>query len=341
MRSLLTSSRIILVSAIAFLLAGSRVHSIEKNSTGLPNVSTRKESGWALSADFLYWRPSEDTSSIWASAISIGQNTSSWDVPSFKFKRAFGFRLGTGYNLAYDQWDTALYWTWFRTEKSHTIRHAPDTFINPEFDAAFLTRNNALSLKGHWSLLFNMFDWELGRSYWVSRCLFLRPFMGIKGGWIHQSIRARYSDLIINDVQTDNSGRERLKNNFWGIGPSAGINTKWKVRDLGFHYLNFFGDFSFATLWGSWACSDVYKNTLAHKFSVKTKNSSLGVPMFRGFVGIGWDANLRANRSHFAAKLGFEMQLWLNQLRIATLQVQRLHGDLTLHGLTFNCRYDY
>ena len=63
--------------------------------------------------------------------------------------------------------------------------------------------------------------------------------------------------------------------------------------------------------------------------------------MFRGFVGIGWDADLRSCKSHFAAKLGFESQLWLNQLRISTLQVQRLHGDLTLQGLTFNCRLDY
>lgn len=57
--------------------------------------------------------------------------------------------------------------------------------------------------------------------------------------------------------------------------------------------------------------------------------------MFRGFAGIGWNA------THLSAKLGFETQIWFNQLRLSTLQIQRLHGDLTLQGLTFNCRYDY
>ncbi len=90
-----------------------------------------------------------------------------------------------------------------------------------------------------------------------------------------------------------------------------------------------------ATLWGNWTCADVYKSTVPQTYSIKTKNSALGALMFRGFVGIGWDADLRSHKSHFAAKLGFETQFWLNQLRISTLQIQRLHGDLTLQGLTF------
>ncbi len=35
---------------------------------------------------------------------------------------------------------------------------------------------------------FDMFDWELGRSYFVSNYLVLVPHFGIKGGWIDQTI---------------------------------------------------------------------------------------------------------------------------------------------------------
>jgi hypothetical protein len=263
-------------------------------------------------------------------------NTSSWGAPGFNFKWGYGFRLGSGYDFEYDQWDSALYWTWFRTQTTRNIPAVPSTSISPEFDAAFLTGNFAQSMKGTWSLLFNMFDWELGRSFWVSEGLSLRPFLGIKGGWIHQSIQARYFDLIIDFVPTNLTGIEHLKNNFWGLGTTGGLNTKWDIC-----FLNLFGDFSVATLWGNWTCTDVYNNTTPQTYSIKTSNAPLGALMFRGFVGMGWETDICRYNSHFAAKLGFETQLWLNQLRLSTLQIQRLHGDLSLQGLTFNCRYDF
>lgn len=341
MNALLTSSKRLIFFAVLLTCAGFRLYGEEGDFSGLPNLSTHEESGVVFSADFLYWFPSEEVNNIWASVISIGDNTSSWGAPGFNFTWDYGFRLGTGYNFLRDQWDSTLYWTWFRTQTNRTIPSAPDTEISPEFDAAFLTGNTALSLDGNWSLLFNMIDWELGRSYWVSNCLSLRPFMGLKGGWIRQSIHAHYNDLIIDNASTDHFGIEHLKNNFWGVGPSAGVNTKWNLQTSRSQFLNFFGDFSMATMWGCWTCADVYNNTTNQTYSIKTQNATLGALMFRGFIGIGWDSDLRLCKSHFSTKLGFETQFWLNQLRISTLQIQRLHGDLTLQGLTFNCRYDY
>ena len=187
-----------------------------------------------------------------------------------------------------------------------------------------------------------MFDWELGRRYWVSQDLCIRPFLGLQGGWINQSIEAKYYDLVIDLIFiTENSAKEQLKNNFWGIGPLGGINTEWRICDFGWNFFDFFGDLSVATMWGAWTCQDFYKNTLSQSYSVDTENASLGALMFRGFWGIGWDVNLRGGKSHFAAKLGYETQLWLDQLRIATFQLQRLHHDLTLQGITLNSRFDF
>jgi hypothetical protein len=308
-------------------------------NSGLPNVATLKTSGWVFSADYLYWFPSEEVNSIWASIISVGFDTSTWGLPGFNFTWSPGFRIGTGYDFSYDQWSSNLTWTWFRTQQSHTLVAPANTIISPEFDAAFLSFDNAQKLKGNWTLLFNMWDWNLSRSYRVSKSLSLEPFLGIKAGTIRQAIRAHYYDLTIDTVLTTNQGKERLKNNFWGIGPMGGINTKWQIRKFGCHHFHLFGDFSMATLWGSWTCRDHFHSTASQTFTIKTKNSSLGAPMFRGFLGLGWD--LKLPTSQLATKVGFETQVWMNQLRIATLQVQRLHGDLTLQGLTFNCRYDY
>lgn len=312
-----------------------------QENSGLPNRHKNRSCNSAVSADFLAWYASEEVASIWADVISVGNNTSTWTAPGFNFKWDYGFRLGACHDLIYDQWDTALYWTWFHTDAKHTIPSEPLTRIGPEFFAAFLSGDVPQSMSAKWSLALNMFDWELGRSFGISKYLSLRPFLGLKGGWINQSIHAQYFNLTINSALTSNSGREHVKNNFWGIGPLGGLNTKWKTLDFGSSFFNFFGDFSMATMWGTWECGDVYKNTLSKTSSVNTKNSTLGALMFRGFVGIGWDAEARSGRSRFSMKLGYEMQLWLNQLRIATFQLQRLHHDLTLQGVTWSSRLDF
>lgn len=326
------------------ILACPKLHALENNLDYLPNISTSTESPsskWMISASFLAWFASEETSSIWADVISIGDNTSSWEALGFNFKWDYGFRIGVGYDLPYDKWDTALYWTWFRTDNKHTIPFKPNATISPEFFAAYLSGDAPQSMSAKWSILLNMFDWELGWSYWISKNLFLRPFLGVKSGWINQSIHGQYYNLTIDHVLTNNSGSEHVKNNFWGIGPLGGVNSKWRIHNFGSNFLDLFGDFSIATMWGTWISSDEYKNTSPKTSSVNMKDSTLGALMFQGFMGIEWSADFNADKSHFAIKLGYEMQIWLNQLRLATFQLQRLHNDLTLQGVTFNCRFNF
>jgi hypothetical protein len=225
--------------------------------------------------------------------------------------------------------------TVFTTAK-HTIFPTPDTRITPEFFAAFLSGDIPQSMSVKWSLDLNMFDWQLGKRFWFSECISLRPFLGVKGGWINQSILGKYYDLTIDNVLTNESATEDLKNDFWGIGTMGGVNTLWRLSCF-----NLFGDFSIASLWGRWKNEDEYKNTASQTSSVTMKDSSLGALMFRGFMGISWNKSFNSQKFCFSSKLGYEMQLWLNQLRLATFQLQRLHGDLSFQGLTLNCCLDF
>ena len=319
-----------------------------ENVCGLPNISCSYGS-WDFFADAFAWYTSEEASAVWANIINFNfiNNTSSFTAQDLTFNWDFGFRVGAGHNLEYDGWDTQLYWTWFRTETEQS-QHVPTSDsvlviaeIMPEFFAGDLSSNSAQSAKIRWSIRFNMFDWELGRSYWISKGLLLRPFIGLKGGWIHQSIHVQYGNLIIANAHTNNSARENAKNNFWGLGPVGGLNTKWKLRNFCTHFPSLFGDFSVATMWGNWTCNDVYNDTTGKEVLVNTKKLTLGALMLRGFAGFGWDVDFDRGRSHFATRLGYEMQLWVNQLRLSTAQLVPLHGDLTLQGITLNCRFDF
>lgn len=307
-----------------------------------PSVCTQHcVSKWAVSADFMAWLASEEVSSIWADVIATDDNVTNINVPGFNFKWDYGFRLGVGSQLSHDQWDTVFYWTRFRTGACHSISPILQLIPAQEFFAGFLSGDNPSSMSATWCLSFNLADWELGRRYCMSHGLSARPFLGIKAGWINQLINARYNGLIIDEAFTNNYGNERLKNNFFGIGPSAGVNSQWNLCNCGSQFFSLFGDFSSALLWGTWTCCDVYTNTLSYTSSVNTKNSSLGALAFRGFMGIEWDININADKSHITAKIGYEMQFWLNQLRINTFQLQRLQEDLTLQGITFSCRFDF
>jgi len=310
---------------------------------GLPNVSTRSENAGRvdLFADFLFWFASEETASIWTNVFSIGFNTSTFEAKGFDFDWDYGFRLGAGYNFVYDQWDTQLYWTWYRTQSHDSVSPKPNSTVIPEFEAGLLSRNNAAGAHIGWTIQLNMIDWELGRKYWVSNDLSLRPYIGLKGGWIDQSLRLRYEDLIVNNVNTDTVGKERLKNDFWGIGPVGGLNTKWRLRNFGTHFPSLFGDFSVATMWGTWKLHDRYRDETGLVSTTHFKTLTLGAIMFRGIVGVGWDAQFCRGKCHFATSLGYEMQLWVNQLRLSTLQLLPLHGDLTLQGITWNTRFDF
>lgn len=300
-------------------------------SNELPPPNDHEERGWIVSADFLAWFASQEVASIWTDAISA----KNWDAPSFNFKWDYGFRLGVGHDLEYDQWDAALYWTWFRTDATHKISSTQNKILQPEFFAGFLSGDIPQGIRTHWSLFLNMFDAELGKSYWASNALCMRPFLGLKGGWIHQSIESLYNDLFIVIFQTTESAKEHLKNNFWGIGPLGGLNTKWKLSNC----FNLFADISLASLFGNWKNSDVYRNTIGITTRVNTKNSSLGSLMFRALFGLGWDFDFKS--SHCAAKFGFETQFWTDQLRIATFQLQRLHNDLSLQGIALNAELDF
>lgn len=286
---------------------------------------------WNVTADFLAWFPSEEVASIWADVISLGDNSSTWRAPGFNFDWDYGFRVGAGTTFGCDAWDTSLTWTSFYTAAKRTITPLPLTHMGPEFDAAFLSTDAPQEMRGRWSIHYNIFDWELGKKCWIGSCFSYRPFIGLRGGWIYQTIGVHYDDLIIHSIPTTFTGKEHLHNNFSGVGPSAGLNTQWFFSQL----LYLFGDFSLATLWGNWAVNDTYVNTLHHSSTVRTKDSQLGALMFRGFMGIGFETK------RFAIKLGYEGQLWFNQLRIATFQLQRLHNDLTLQGFTLNCRMDF
>jgi hypothetical protein len=179
-----------------------------------------------------------------------------------------------------------------------------------------------------------MFDWELGRNYWVSKSLALRPFVGIKGGWINQRIDSKWINPNLPSSLYFNRGTEEIKNDFWGIGPSLGVNTKWLLYASQTQWFSLFGDFSGAMMWGHWTFSDQYKNDLSQTVNIHLQNVNNAATMVRILMGFEWDLNFKQDQYRLTSKIGYEMQFWLDQLQFYSFTAGRQNSQLTLQGGT-------
>lgn len=322
------------------------------SNNGLPNVSARfkpDSTSFDVFADLLVWCAKESGSDNWAQVIVAHGAAIKCDVRDVRFDWDAGFRVGLGYGMRHDQWDTQLYYTRFHTQGDDHVSSSPGSVFSAFLGNFYIDNQNGAGISGiayqkasmRWTIHFDMLDWELGRNFRVSKALALRPFIALKGGWIHQSIHTKWQHPNRSGAEFFNTGKENLKNNFSGIGPCAGLNTKWALVVRENQSFSLLGDLSGAVMWGHWKLKDVYKNDIQQEVVVKLSHINSAASMLRTFLGFGWDTNFRQNRSHFSAKLGYEMQFWLDQLQLYLFDAGRLNDVLTLQGGTLEFRFDF
>lgn len=283
--------------------------------------------------NLLVWHASEETASTWASAItSLDNKVNRFDAVNIRFGWKPGFRVGIGYESD-NCWDVQANFTYFATAKSTGISYDDDILL-PEFFNGFLSGNFFFSASLNWKLLMNMFDLEVGRRFIITPHLIIRPSIGLKGGLINQKIHSLWDAQIY-------TATEDVRNNFHGVGPSFRIIGEWDV----YKRLTLIGNFSTALIWGNWHINDIYQRPEALSGLVtptiiasNIKNSMLGVPAFTCFLGLKWT---REAMICTTIQIGYEMQWWVNQLRLPTFQQLPVHGDLTLQGGVFGICLDF
>lgn len=163
-------------------------------------------------------------------------------VKNVKYDWSWGFRAGIGYNLPHDGWDTLLNWTWFQAHESKKNKPSAPEILVPTQVAPNEASLTDTSARGRARLHINMLDWELGREFFVSKWLTLRPFVGARGGWFNRNFKTKYTTSA--PVQKID-GHDH--NRFRGGGLRAGLDTQW---GLGCGW-SFFGDLALSILYGT------------------------------------------------------------------------------------------
>ena len=307
-----------------------------------------------LQADALLLQPAED-----GLGYAIETNTSvipttaglDGKVKNVSYDWSWGFRAGLGYNFDHDGWDALLNWTWFRSHESDNKNGlVPVVFAVTEtsYATSVATVRNAEGISHlHLSLL----DFELGREFFVSKWLTLRPHFGARAAWISRKYEGEYGQTETLGQITFTRAEAKNQNRFRAGGARTGLNAQW---GLGCGW-SFFSEFAMSLLYGKQrlhATQDNRDTAATESRILDVHNSWTAVRAMTDLAaGIRWDHLFNGDSYRIRLQLGWEQHMFFGFNKdmsfvaaSATGNVGKFvanRGDLSLNGLSFQARFDF
>lgn len=319
-----------------------------QNTNNATIHSTQSSNSTFVFLDLLLWQIREVSDDNWAQILKpadVNERIQFLDVP---FKWDPGFRIGIGYNnTSENPWNIQLYYTGYKT-KGVNQASINSGEIHSAFAGNFYANNAAGDgISGpyyhqagiQWNVVYDTLDLELGRTIKINSILNLRPFVGLKAAVINQNVNTTWQEPYEpttnanpnpTRITTFSSATENMTNNFKGFGPSFGLDTTWHLFEPANHQLNLIGNFSGAFLGGHWALADVYYDNTPVTITVINDSLTTAAPMAKGYLGMEWISAIK--NTHLNIRLGYEGQVWFNQLRYYTFDMGKTNDSLFLQG---------
>ncbi|MBS0653166.1 MAG: hypothetical protein JSR39_06495 [Verrucomicrobia bacterium] len=322
-------------------------------NTAYPARPKNHRNAFFLTADFLYWRA--DLSGV---PIAVKGNNASlgyqnkMKVIDMDFDWNPAFRVGLGGIFGGDSWDLKAEYTRYTSNTERSVHASGDNALVPIWASAtniqtgaFVLNEVASHASGRYHLNYNVADLELGRNYFVSRAISVRPFIGVRGAWIYQHTRFHYTGLAFAEGSNFSPLTTKGSSNYQGGGIRAGFNAGWHFN----RYWSFFSEISGSLLYGRFDTSE----------SMKTKNHSMTSHLSADFnatrpnieiiLGLQWETYFCKDRCRFSLGLGYEFVEWflMNQFPrefapgYLNGAAGRYHGDLGLQGGTLKGRFEF
>lgn len=312
----------------------------ETETIDSPFAPTTNNNSMFVSADFLYWKAREAGADNWAQEISSPGAEQSAEILGVPFNDDAGFRIGTGYQ-SNNNWDVAVYYTRYNTNASDT---ATGNVYSSYLGNFYVDNTNGADVGPtygsgdiDWGINFNVIDLDLGHVFSLDRIMNLHPFIGLKLASIQQSIDTNWYNPI--NVTTFTSASENITNDFKGIGPSLGLDTSFILYKKSNYSFNIFGDFSAALLYANWNFSDKYNNNEPASVMIDDGSPTGAAPMLDGAIGLEWQGDF--TKVDTRIRLGYEEQVWYDQLKFYSFNMGQMHDNLSLQGLTLGLNFNF
>ncbi len=258
-----------------------------------------------------------------------------------------GFKVGLGLMFDCDGWDLYANYTWLRpsTKKETAYPKGNKTLAELNWNQTYESTNfdSIASISGKWDLDLNVLDLELGRNFFISKCLHLRPHFGLKGTWQEQGMDVVTSGTT-GSLTTLQSivATGRFCVDYWGIGIRAGLDSAWHFTPC----FSFVGEVAASTLWERFQSEgkSVYENLTTSLFSIPfyTVDTFHTIkPVLELYVGLRWENWFCCDEFHWSIEAGWEEQWWADQNQFYYRVTETRMGDLAFQGLTVKVRFDF
>ncbi len=327
------------------------------------NPPTRDASGLFITADVLYWKARETGLGYAIESDDDSIDHVVGDIRNPKSRYDWGFKVGLGYAMPHDGWDLYAQYTWFNSKQRHCDDDCDDCcsqcgteLFFPTFVAPCTGTNLCPSVTdacGKWKMHLQYVDLELGREFFVSKWLTLRPFAGGRGLWINQKYNVEYSGQPVGVttpfVPAGHEFEHNMKNRFSGGGLRAGLDTQWYfARDW-----SFYAEMAINIILGSFHVKgkqvDEVEATGVETLVYKVDNSFVACrPVADLQLGISWDHGFADDAVHFGINFGWEQHYFWGQNQFNKFVDTQLsgsyvtnQGDLGVSGWTLGFRLDF
>ena len=338
-----------------------------------PNAGPRVAHGADvfITADFIWWKATEEGMEYGLSGYNGGRPASGDPAVIFTAAQkgknksvgedwAPGFKVGLGLNLAHDGWDLYTQYTWLHASDSNSLSRSPEGValaeVLPFEDGPSFSGDKASS---KWDMHFNVIDLELGRNFYLSQFLTMRPHIGLKATWQDHDWKTRltrtdgrtfsisYDDANGNTSNFPASGPVRLNKKYdvWGIGVRGGLNVSWYMSKS----WSIYGDVAFTSMWTNYhkqtqylALDDTSTGTKRTREYLNTDNDNIYTCKYIAELELGlrWQTWFYDDNYHFSVQAGWEQQVWINWSKFAEALDEVSH-DLALQGLNLKFRFDF
>ncbi|MBM3207967.1 MAG: hypothetical protein FJZ57_05105 [Chlamydiae bacterium] len=308
-----------------------------------------------VEADFIYWY-AQEYGLDYAKSTGLGDGNirkiKSGHVAQVNRKWEPGFKIGIGLEFEHDGWDIFANWTWLNPIAGNTSYLDYNSRRVNFFDIgqpSIFTDISCDSASGSWNLHFNAIDLELGRDFFVSRYMTLRPHFGLKTAWINQNFNRTYDINGYVEVNPNfpYSGPGSffvgmLENNqsleSWGLGIRAGLDPVWHISRC----WGIYGNLALSAMYQYYSAETElnYEGRLGNEFPLTSlsKGNHTVTPVLELGLGLEYMTWFSNESYMLHVKAGWEEQVWFNTNQFINVSQ---NGNLTFQGFTFNVGFHF
>lgn len=218
-------------------------------------------------AGFLWWTANVTNLSYATkyAVVDVGSNAAPGTtsiqperISEFDWEWSPGARTSFGVTTNYDGWDVTADWLYFHNSFNDSQGvHAPIPFRNQPIGTELLSNawapfsavdSMVTRIVGEGGFQMNQVDLLVGRNFWLSPRLTLRPYGGARGHFSHLDFRSKKTldGTSMNQEVGFAQWNDYQKQKFWSVGIVGGFDTSWNI----YKALNIFGSGGMSLCYG-------------------------------------------------------------------------------------------